>query len=142
MMRAPMSTLPNRIRINRGDLTPFIGRHSGGQQFLSLVTGARRGPEHPLYAVLHTFDPDGRHLDTRVEPVGAVGDPQALRRAEAKQQEWLRQLPTLLLSSVEVEPFEVTREGVNFGLVAEGDVMRLMPAGLTFSAPWDGNYRT
>jgi hypothetical protein len=137
-----MSALPPRIRVNRGDHLPFIGRHSGGHQFLSMVAGAQRGPEHRLYAILHTFDPDGRHLETRVEPVGAVGDPQAMRRAEAKQQEWLRQLPTLLLSGVEIEPFEVEREGVRFGLVADGDVLRLVPAGLVFSAPWDGSYRT
>jgi hypothetical protein len=135
-----MSAPPSRIKVNRAEHTPFIGRHSGGQQFLALVAAARRGPEHRLYAVLHTFDPDGRHLETRAEPVGASGDPQALRRAQARQQEWLRQLPTLLLSAVEIEPFQVEIDGVTFGMVVEGDSARLLPAGLVFAPPWDGRY--
>jgi len=134
-------SVPPLIRINRAEHTPYIGRYAGGQQFLSLVTSARVAGEERLYAVLHTFDPDGRHLHTKAAAVGPASDPRSRRGADGQQQEWLRRLSTLLLAPIEVQPFAVDVDGVTFGLVAEAECVRLLPAGLIFGPPWDGTYR-
>ena len=78
------------------------------------------------WAVLHLFDGEGRHVETQA--VRSAG-PDARRSAEGRQQEWLRQLSTMLLTSIEVEPFTTLVDGVGFGLVAEGAGFRLTPGG-------------
>ncbi len=138
-----MEGVPSRIKVGRAAETPFIGRYGDGLQFMSFVVRMRGAAsrEEQVLAVQHLFDPEGRHVETRTFPAGPVSDRGAQRRAEEKQQEWLRQLKTLLLGPIEISPFRDERDGLVFGLQAEsGGTLLLVPNGLRFAAPWDGSY--
>lgn len=114
--------MPARVRVPRNEHLPFVGRCSGDRLFLAYVAEEAGA----AWAVLHLFDGDGRRLETQA--VRSSG-PAARRGAEGRQQQWLRQLSTMLLTSIEVEPFTTLVDGVSFGLVAEGGGFRLVPGG-------------
>ena len=138
--------------------TGTIGRYEGGQ-FIGCITGAfppgyTPGPDWHLhkrwYAVLHRFDHDGHHVgsDFWCPGPGYQGDQQ-----EERLTQWLDALPGREYCDIAIRLFEVTHEGVLFGLVAErhneyaegeeeDDWAELYPDGLGFTAPWDGGYDT
>ncbi|MEV7600919.1 hypothetical protein AB0O91_26465 [Kitasatospora sp. NPDC089797] len=134
------------IRHEPGYRTDTIGRWQGGRFFASVVRPYGRN-----YAVLHRFDADGRHLDSRIRSTGEV--------AEAKHllTEWLDVLPGREYGDIAIAPFAVHVDGELFGLVREGveedDLggdeaeeepvrFELYPDCLGFHAPWDGCYDT
>lgn len=142
--------------------TESIGRYADGQ-FLASVTYAFPIGYQPtdgwedhkrLYAVLHTFDADGRHRDSEIWCAGTWAEQQraphgahsVLARAEAHLAKLLAELPAPAYTDIAVRPFQLTVDGVLFGLVAEhedgDDWIELYPDHLGFSAPWDGRYDT
>lgn len=151
--------IPELIRIARipGYRTDTIGRYDGGQ-LLAYVTGATREGfqdatdwrKHQLwYAVLHQFDQAGVRTGSRIwSPGPGIRDGLADRLTE-----WLDELPGREYGDIAIRPFELTYDGIRFGLVleshgeyAEGaeelDWAELYPGRLGFSAPWDGSYDT
>jgi hypothetical protein len=111
------------VRILRSDQLPFLGRSRGDTQFMAFVIAT--GKPQAWYAVFHTFDLDGHHEKTLAYcgGTGASGE----RRAGEQQAQWLRELSTMLLGPVEIEPFDVVVEGVRFGLVPDPGGHRLLP---------------
>ncbi|MGW1894497.1 hypothetical protein ACWCP6_30275 [Streptomyces sp. NPDC002004] len=149
--------------------TETIGRYADGQFLASLTYAFPEGyrpddgwEEHKrLYAILHTFDADGRHRDSEIWCAGTWADQQrnphgdgsVLARAGTHLAKLLAGLPGLTYTDIAIRPFQVTVDGVRFGLVTEhayedgadgddGDWAELYPERLGFGAPWDGRYDT
>jgi formate hydrogenlyase regulatory protein HycA len=137
-----------------------IGRYADGQ-FLGTVTYAfPRGyrpddgweNEKRLFAVLHTFDAEGRHRDSEIWCAGTWaeqlrapdGEASILQRARVHLAKLLRSLPRRSYTDIAIRPFQLTVDGVLFGLVTgqdeEGGWAELYPDRLFFSPPWDGSY--
>ncbi|MGW2544463.1 hypothetical protein ACWC5I_27200 [Kitasatospora sp. NPDC001574] len=147
--------------------TNTIGRFSTGQ-FLASITyafpeGFVRGDgweEHKrLFVALHTFDAAGHHQGSDIWCAGTWaeqakrprGEDSVLARAEARLDAVLSGLPEREYCDIAIRPFQLTNDGVVFGLVTEchaedqdgeEDWAELYPDGLGFSAPWDGQYDT
>ncbi|MEU2182582.1 hypothetical protein [Streptomyces thermolilacinus] len=148
--------------------TDTIGRYAEGQFFASIVYASPESyahdddwPEHQrLYAVLHRFDPDGRHMGSDIWSAGTYAEqlrrPHAedsvSARARARLAELLDGLPGREYGDIAIRPFRLVVDGVVFGLVAEreddiegggeDEWVELYPDQLGFSAPWDGVYDT
>lgn len=147
--------------------TSTIGRFAGGQ-FLASISyafpdGFVRGDgweEHKrLFVVLHTFDHEGHHQDSDIWYAGTWAEQMkhpddensVVTRAEARLHALLTALPEREYCDIAVRPFQLTVDGVLFGLVTEchaededgeEDWAELYPDRLGFSAPWDGTYST
>lgn len=142
--------------------TEAIGRYSDGQ-FLASVTYAfpegfrlDEGWEEQkrLYAVLHLFDGDGHYRDSQIWCAGSWAEQQrdpdgadsVLTRARAHLAGMLRSLPKRTYTDIAIRPFQLTVDGVFFGLVAkeddDGGWAELYPDHLGFAEPWDGTYDT
>jgi hypothetical protein len=156
----PIMAVPDRIPIMHepGDQTGSIGAYRHG-----LFLGARvlAQPEVPAesaaprpdgphwYAVLHLFEPNGRHVSSQVWDAGphAAGETTVADRAADRLAQLLHELPDAQHQDIAVQPFQLTRDGILFGLILEsdpefGEWADLLPNGLRFHAPWDGEYDT
>ena len=142
--------VPERILILREEdyHTDQIGKYGDGNQFMAFVTATL--PQTPglkdwqwhkrWYAVLHTFDTDGAHLDTRTWFAGttAKGERDAIERAETKLEEMLTSLGSIRFEDVNIELFQVEVDGQIFGLVdasepeEDYESIHLLPNDLAF----------
>jgi hypothetical protein len=142
--------------------TEAIGRYADGQFLASVTYAFPEGfrpddgwEEHKrLYTVLHTFDAEGRYRDSEIWCAGTWAEqhraPHAegsvLARAEAHLGKLLRSLPRRSYMDIAIRPFQVTVDGVLFGLVLKEDEgetwAELYPDRLGFGEPWDGSYDT
>jgi formate hydrogenlyase regulatory protein HycA len=151
-----------------GYRTDTIGRYDGGQFFASVTWAFREDytfdvgqwEEHKLlFAVLHTFDAEGRHRESDIWYAGTQDEQSRLRkpardrtpvaRAEARMAKLLDALPGRAYTDIAIRPFQVVVDGVVFGLViepgegdADGDMAEFYPDELGFGPPWDGSYDT
>ncbi|MER6421685.1 hypothetical protein [Streptomyces sp. NPDC001137] len=142
--------------------TESIGRYAQGQFLASITYAFPQGfrpddgwEEHKrLYTVLHTFDAEGEYRDSEIWCVGTWaeqqrnphGDDSVLTRARIHLAKLLRSLPRRSYTDIAIRPFQLTVDGVLFGLVTgqdeEGSWAELYPDRLFFSSPWDGSYDT
>jgi hypothetical protein len=153
-------TAPDRIPImyEPGDHTGSIGTYQHGL-FLGAIILAQPpmpaldgpltpGAEH-WYAALHLFDHDGRHTTSQIWDAGPhePGSAAVADRANAHLAELVQNLPDAQRRDIAVRPFQLTQDGITFGLILDshpdyGDWADLLPNGLRFHAPWDGEYDT
>lgn len=151
-----------------GYRTATIGKFDDGQFFAS-VTWARRdgynlswgspNDHHLIFAVLHTFDTEGHHLDSNIWHGGTRTDQIRLRdsggddpvtSSQAQLDRLLDALPGRAYTDIAIRPFQVVFDGVLFGLIVEqhdeeereDNWAELYPDGLGFHEPWDGLYDT
>jgi formate hydrogenlyase regulatory protein HycA len=142
--------------------TETIGRYADGQFLASITYAFPEGfrpddgwEEHKrLYTVLHTFDAEGRYRDSEVWCAGTWaeqqrdphGDDSVLSRARVHLAKLLRSLPRRSYTDIAIRPFQLTVDGVLFGLLTgedEGEAWaELYPDRLGFGEPWDGTYDT
>jgi hypothetical protein len=152
--------VPERILITREEdyHTDQIGQYGDRNQFMAFVVatvpriGESKdwGLQKRWYAVLHTFDKDGTHLETQTWFSGttAEGERGAIERAEAKLEEMLSELGPIKLGDVNVKLFQTEVDGQTFGLVdasepdEDYESIHLLPNDLAFFEPWDGTYDT
>ena len=152
-----------------GYRTDTIGRFAGGQFFAGGTYAYRQGytyrwgsPEDHklLFAVLHTFDDDGHHLDSdiwcagtwreQIRLQGSAPGNAPVTRMDARLTQLLDALPERRYTDIAIRPFEVVFDGVLFGLVVEqhdeneteDDWAELYPDRLGFHEPWNGSYDT
>ncbi|MFJ8005730.1 hypothetical protein [Streptomyces fagopyri] len=142
--------------------TETIGHYADGQ-FLASVTYAFPEGYRPddgweehkrLYTVLHTFDSQGHYRDSEIwcagtwaeQQLAPDGESSVLSRARAHLAKLLRSLPRRSYTDIAVRPFQITVDGVLFGLVVKEDEeetwAELYPDRLGFAEPWDGTYDT
>ena len=102
------------------------------------------------YAVLHTFDRKGKHLNTEAWFAGttAGGERKAVEKAQAKLDQMIVALGKVKYGDVKVGLFQVQIDGHTFGLVDASEPeedyvsIHLLPNDLAFFEPWDGTYDT
>lgn len=149
-----------------GYRTKTIGRYAGGQFFASITYAFPGGFRHGggweenkrLYVVLHRFDYEGHHINSDIWCAGTWAEQQrrpceadsVSSRAEARMAALLDGLSQREYGDIAIRPFQLTTDGVIFGLITErhedgegeDDWAELYPDRLGFSAPWDGQYDT
>ncbi|MFC7531847.1 hypothetical protein [Actinoplanes sp. GCM10030250] len=130
-----MTAVPRRIPIARepGDHTGFTGVHDEGLFLGSIVL-----KDHWL-AVLHLFGHDGEHRSSEIRDAGPAA---GADRARAHLEGLVTALPGAQFGDIAIRPFRLERDGVLFGLIAEDDYADLLPNGLRFGPPWDGEFET
>lgn len=144
-----------KIRREKGFHTDRIGKYADGNQFMAFVVAATHVPkkgktELHWYAVLHTFDPQGRHLNTEAWLAGKAGGVERgiVERAEGRLAEMIAALGKVRYGGIKVSLFQVQVDGHTFGLVdaseqdGDSESIHLLPNELAFFAPWDGTYDT
>ena len=151
--------VPKAIKIVReaGYHTDRIGKYGDGNQFMGFVVAAvpkplpRNKRTHlRWYAVLHTFDKKGKHLNTETFFAGAAvsGDREAIEEAQTKLDQLIAALGRVKYGNIKVGLFQVQIAGHTFGLVdasepaEDYESIHLLPNDLAFFAPWDGTYDT
>jgi len=151
--------VPKSIKIAReeGYHTDLIGKYGDGSQFMGFVTATLPTPlpkawqrRKRWYAVLHTFDKKGKHLNTDACFAGttASGEQKAIEKAQAKLDEMIEALGKVKYGNVKVGLFQVQIDGHLFGLVdasepeEDYESIHLLPNDLAFFEPWDGTYDT
>jgi hypothetical protein len=151
--------VPKRIKIRReeGYHTDLIGTYAEGRQFMAFVTATLPSPaprdwqaHKRWYAVLHTFDANGRHIETRSWFAGTTsdGEQRVIPLAQTKLNAFLAALGELSFGDVCIRLFSTDIDGQTFGLVDASDPdedyesVHLLPNDLAFFDPWDGSYDT
>ena len=146
--------------------TKTIGQCAGGQFLASITYAFPHGfsacegweDQKRLYVVLHQFNSEGWHLRSDIWCAGTwaeqqrrpQGNDSVLARAEARLAELLDRLSQRKYGDIAIRPFQLTVDGVVFGLISErheegdgeDDWAELHPDNLGFGAPWDGQYDT
>ena len=149
--------------------TATIGKFDDGQFFASVTWAYRDGynrswgppDDHKrIFAVLHTFDAEGHHLNSNIWCGGTYTDQLRLQhssagddpvtRARVRLDRLLDALPGRAYTDIAVRPFQVVFDGVVFGLIVEqhdeeeleDNWAELYPNNLGFHEPWDGHYDT
>lgn len=133
--------------------THYLGRAAGGKLFWGYETFAFTKPYAEIqgdnwqkfrkeFAVLHTFDQDGNHLQTKHWSSEDSFNP-AL--TSSKLEELVSELEDVEYKDIYVKLFQTTIDGIVFGLVpdVENETIELQPSStIAFSEPWDGEYYT
>ena len=144
---------PELIAIDHDDYhAQHIGSTADGNQFFLTTpfepaTNDNDGCE---YVALFIFDPNGNNIGSEIEVLGPRSD-LIKENAEKAYQAKLLSLGQVTFKRIEVKPFGVSHNGVEFGLIArepedEEDLwaVELQPGNyMAFFEPWDsGDYDT
>jgi len=144
---------PEQIAIDHDDYhAEHLGHLPDGRQFFLTTpfVPAYGGVEGSEFVALYLFDEDGALLESKIENFGPRATMDEIRR-KAVYDEWLRDLGEVVFDRIEVAPFVIEREGIQFGLVPrppedEEDewAVEMQPGNyMAFFAPWDsGVYDT
>ena len=147
------SEKPEKVAIDHDDYhAEHIGRAQTNQQFFLTTPfepaiGDKEGCE---YIALYKFDREGNLLEAIIDSLGPRGSYDEDARKE-KYLARLYELGDVEYCRIEVKPFSIEREGVNFGLIPrepedEEDIwaVELLPGNyMAFFEPWDsGEYDT
>jgi hypothetical protein len=110
---------PDKIAIGHDDYhAEHVGHTADGRQFFLTTpfvpaVGGSAGRE---FIALYLFDRDGRFVDARIDDLGSRADMDQ-QRAQRIVAERLSELGEVEYGRIEIEPFQVDRFGVTFGLV-------------------------
>lgn len=101
------------------------------------------------YAILHTFDSAGNHIETKTEKIGATADGESgvLDRAEKVMMSYIDSLDSVKYGNIAIRLFDVIVDGHKFGMLDSsseeyGDQTSMEPGDLVFYPPWTGDYDT
>lgn len=149
--------IPDKLPIAREEdyHTHYLGKCEDGRQFwaydtfIHTLTGQEILADdwqkwRKEYILLHTFDADGHHLHTDHWYAGYTADIQDEAIA-AKLEEMVGSLGPITFEDIEVRLFQVTIDGIVFGLIPDKDydMINLEPSStISFQEPWNGSYYT
>ncbi|MGV7224187.1 MAG: hypothetical protein ACQ9MH_22035 [Nitrospinales bacterium] len=148
--------VPNKIKIERIEeyYTHNIGQYGNGNQFMAFIVDTVPSPlpqdwknHKKWYSTLHTFDGNGKHLNTRAIFVGLTsdGEEQVFEKGRCVLSDMLSSLGEISYDDIEVELFSVEIDGFAFGLVDASEPeeniesIDLLPNDLSFFSPWNGS---
>jgi hypothetical protein len=143
---------PRWILINHDDYAAkHIGRTSNGNQFFLTTpflpaVGTNPGCE---FIALFIFDNNGVLLEAKIDKLGPRSEVDRVA-ANTKYDQRLAELGKVTFEQIKVEPFEIERFGIKFGLILQSRededgswVVELRPGNyMAFFPPWDGYYDT
>lgn len=131
--------LPEKFLIKREEdyHTHYIGKYGNGSIFIGFPFFGGSSQTRPL-AVLHLLDKDGYILDSK------IWEKDKINEAENELKRAICELPNVKYCDVEVRPFNVELNGLEFGFIPREDnaCIEYQPFGLAFFPPWDGFYDT
>ncbi len=151
--------VPTKIKINREEeyYTHYIGKYSGENQFMALIGATLPEPlpkdwtnHKKWYAILHTFNSDGKHIESKAVFAGRTcdGEDDVVDKARVKRNKMVSSLENVSFEDIKISLFSTEIDGFIFGLVdgserKEGiEKIVLLPNDLEFFSPWDGEYDT
>lgn len=147
---------PEKIPIERMEEyhTHYLGKTADGQLFWGYVTFVYTVSQADMvgdwqdyrneYAILHLFDKNGNHKNTRHWLGGKTNQVTDIQ-LYTKLEEMVMELGEIEFGDIEVKLFTTVIDGTIFGLVPDEKSMfiNLQPhATIAFSEPWDGSYFT
>jgi hypothetical protein len=131
--------------------TRLIGRCEEGQFFIaeslpiSVESDSGKAENDKVYVLRYLFKMDGEFINTEHAKIECSSGREYLHPAEDKKREFLQKLGPYKFCDIAVKPFEITIDGIKFGLVycEETQSINLEPGPIiTFMEPWDGEYYT
>ena len=147
---------PEKIPIERIEEyhTHYLGRTTDGRLFWGYVTfvytvlpkdviGDWRAYRNE-YAILHIFDIDGTHTNTR-HWLGGTTNQVTDIQLYTKLEDMIAELGEIEFSDIEVKLFTTVIDDVTFGLIPDTSCgfINLEPySTIAFGEPWDGSYST
>lgn len=101
------------------------------------------------YAILHTFDSKGFHLETKAQKIGttAEGESRVLEEAKKVMDSFIEALGSVEYGNISIRLFHVLVDGHKFGMLDTsseeyGEQTSMEPGDLVFYPPWTGDYDT
>jgi len=139
---SPDMSQPDVLPIKRMDdlHTNLIGCSSAGQ-FMIIECSDGRAP-NKIFVVRYLFNTSGEFKHVKLSRLGRNASLDEITREKTA---YLDELEPYRLCEFRVQPFEVSLDGIAFGLLysEETQSVSLEPGSLiTFMAPWDGEYFT
>ncbi|MEV4639561.1 hypothetical protein AB0J80_19620 [Actinoplanes sp. NPDC049548] len=143
---------PERLAIDHDDWDArYVGHTADGRQFF-VTTPFETAEEGRIFVATYLFAADGRFLEAQIEQTDA-GDGLDQSATDAEVENRIRELGAVTYGRIVVQPFEVRRYGITFGLVVnppgeepDDDLwwVSVQPGDyMAFTAPWDsGIYDT
>jgi hypothetical protein len=131
--------------------TGLIGRCEAGQFFITDSLPVAVDSDFKLtekdrpYVVRYLFKLDGEFSNAEHAKIECLSQRECLHLADEKKRKFLGDLGPYSFCDIVVKPFEMTLNGIKFGLVycEETDSINLEPGPvITFMEPWDGEYYT
>ena len=138
------------IKINRveGGHTHFVGRFENGNQFMLLEVYFDEGPmtanwkyTRKEFVVLHVFDSEGKHLESKHRFAGLTIDLDG--RTLGPEMEFLmKDMGKAFFNSIAILPFDIRIDGFEYGFIKDHEAFcfTILPNEITFSAPFEGEY--
>jgi hypothetical protein len=145
---------PERIPLMRVEdyHTHYLGELEDGRLFFGYETfvfpngysGENWQEERLEYAIVHLFDSNGIHVKTLYELAGKTSEIE-LRKSSKMLKRLLEPLGKLNYKNVEVKPFSIIIDKIEFGLIPDDETesIELQPSStIAFFEPWNGEYDT
>lgn len=151
--------LPPRIPIARieNSYTRNIGTFNNGEMFMGFVVAdfdkhmpmpvpADWSPYKRWYSILHLFDSEGHHVETKHWFAGRTsdGEGKVIELAKDRLDTFISELSGVQFRDISVCLFKTTIDDCTFGLVANHNAgyVQLLPNDFIFSPPWNGEFDT
>ena len=146
--------IPTKLLIARMEYyhTHHLGQVNDGRLFWGYETFVFTRPYAEIkdewqkfrkeYAILHLFDKEGNHLETKYWSGITESDGD---KTSMKVEELVSNLGKIKYKDIKVKLFQTPIEGIVFGLVPnlENETINLEPGAIiSFEEPWDGEYST
>ena len=145
---------PTLVAIDHFDyeVSCYVGRTADGRQFFVTrpFETALSGDDNREFLAVYLFDAQGKLVEARIDDLGRRGSLDADRDRQCLEQR-LAELGPIEYGRIEIQPFQVERYGVTFGLIPcppenPEDAWRVevQPGNyMAFYEPWDsGVYDT
>jgi hypothetical protein len=143
--------IPKRIPIALQEPMDLIGTYVDGQFWGHVVDEEKpctsKDFEDNIYSMVHLFDKNGKFIQTKFEKTPKSSE-NAFEIACNTLDQMLSQLPKAKFQKIAIDLFEDEVDGMQIGLLDDSDdedeevKAVLIPEGLVFFPPWDGNFDT
>jgi hypothetical protein len=143
---------PKLIRINHDEFeAEYVGKVADGRQFFMTnpFVPANENDKGREFIAIYTFDADGSFLEAKINDLG-IREEVNEDYARSLQRSRLNELGKFSFCDIIVEPFNVNKFNVEFGLIPQApeeddeDWCVIVEPGnyMCFYPPWDGDYDT
>ncbi len=140
----------DKVKIKRtvNGHTHYIGKFEDGRQFMALEVFFHSLPilsdwqkRRKEFVVLHVFDSEGVHLESKHHFVGTTAEldgrelqPDIVHLFEGRGKG--------VFTDIAIHTFKTEIDGYSYGFIKDDEnyCFSLMPNEISFSAPWDGEY--
>ncbi len=143
-----MNTIKIKIKRKEAGLMRYVGHFEDGRQFMALEVYFHALPilsdwqnRRKEYVVIHIFDKEGLHLESRQKYLGTTAELNG-RDTDGDIEELFKGMGRGQYADIQIQPFLIAIEGNEYGLIQDNENLcfNLMPNDISFSDPWEGDY--